>query len=339
MSELLSHYQQEFAESRDVQPSDSAALFDAINAERNETILVSLLRAWNRKGIAEEELFEFAVVMRRRMKRIQTRHTNFIDMVGTGGSSAKSFNVSTAAAFVVAGAGVPVAKHGNRAATSNSGSADVLAQLGIEVDIDPEHAQRHLDEFGLCFMFAPRFHSLSPVLARARRSLGEATIFNNLGPLCNPASAPHHVIGVAKDAVFEVTARVLARLGTGRSWVVRGDEGLDEISITGKTHIADVNGGVTRTEITPGDFGIAPADGTLPQNCSADESARLIRGVLAGNLRDENAETLVLINAAAAIHVAGACSDLKTAFQMAKESIRSGAAMRKLEVIVAEASK
>lgn len=337
-TEVLDHYKQEFSEFRDVAAVDAEALFDAINTEKDEVRLSGILRAWNAKGTTEDELFHFASIMRRRMRRITARYANYVDMVGTGGSSAKTFNVSTAAAFVIAGAGVPVAKHGNRAATSASGSADVLARLGVEVDIDPEHAQRHLDEHGLCFLFAPRFHSLSPVLARARRSLGEPTIFNNLGPLCNPASAPHHVIGVANEAMFDTTARVLARLGTGRSWIVRGDNGLDEISITGKTQVAEVNGAITRSEVTSEDFGIPMAAGPVPENCSAEESEALIRGVLAGRLENENAEMLVLINAAAAVYIAGGCYDLHAAYEIARESLRSGRALKKLEALAAERS-
>src|SRR5205085_11522163 len=159
---------------------------DALLAETDEGLISDVLYEWESKNVTEDELFSLALILRKRMTRISTHHGRFVDAVGTGGSRAKTFNVSTAAAFVIAGAGVPVAKHGNRAATSNSGSADVLAELGIKADIEPLDAEKCLNKLGICFMFAPKFHSLSPVLAKVRRALDRPTIFNNLGPLCNP---------------------------------------------------------------------------------------------------------------------------------------------------------
>ena len=303
-------------------------------------MLADLLAAWNDKGTTEDELFVFASIMRDRMKRVNSRHETFVDVVGTGGSKAKTFNVSTAAAFVIAGAGVPVAKHGNRAATSNSGSADVLSLLGIEFDIEPDAAERHINEHGICFMFAPRFHSLSTALGNARRSLGRPTIFNNLGPLCNPASAPHQVIGVWNKDLVEKTANVLARLGTGRSWIVHSENGLDEIGLSGKTFVAEINGGgVKQFEIDAGDFGVDGVSGDLPSGCSAEESAELIRQIFENKLSESDAEKLVLINAAAAIYVAGQASDLIEGYKLAEESIRSGAAREKLNKLVTETTK
>ncbi|MEP6946574.1 MAG: anthranilate phosphoribosyltransferase [Acidobacteriota bacterium] len=340
VQEILQHYLHEFRAGREVASVDSEPLFDAMITERDERPISDVLAAWNKKGISEDELFEFASIMRKRMRRIYPGHKNHVDMVGTGGSRAKTFNVSTAAAFVIAGAGTPVAKHGNRAATSNSGSSDVLALLGIEVDIDPKRSERHLNEYGLSFLFAPRFHSLSATLASARRSLGEPTIFNNLGPLCNPASAPHHIIGVAGVEQFERTANVLARLGTERSWVVRGEDGLDEISLAGMTQIAEVTGHqVERLEIGVEDFGLRAVSNTIPANCSARESEQLIRGVLSNQISGGNAEKLVLINAAAALHVAGSGLDLRQSFELAESSIRSGAAIAKLKILASETTK
>lgn len=334
---ILQHYSNEFRTGRDVAPSDAERLFDSIIAEMDEKQLTGLLSAWNKKGVTEDELFAFAIIMRDRMKRISTHHAKYIDTVGTGGSKAKTFNVSTAAAFVIAGAGTVVAKHGNRAATSNSGSSDVLALLGIEVDIDPEHTERHLNEYGLSFLFAPRFHRLTFALANARRSLGEPTIFNNLGPLCNPASAPHHIIGVAAEDQFERTSKVLARLGTERSWIVRAKNGLDEIALSGTTFVAEIAGsGIKQFEITAADFGIKVRSGEVPSNCNANESETLIRSILGNGLKDENAETLVLINAAAAIYVADSGTGLSEAYDLAKDSVRSGAAAAKLNALAAE---
>lgn len=335
--ELLKHQIEEFANGRDVPAANAESLFDALIGSSDQDLVARTLSAWNDKGVAEDELFAFASLMRKRMKRIETGHGATVDIVGTGGSEAKSFNVSTAAAFVVAGAGVKVAKHGNRAATSSSGSSDVLSALGIDVDVEPSVAEAHLNEYGICFMFAPRFHSLSPTLAAARRSVGRPTIFNNLGPLCNPASAPHHVIGVWDKNLVDKTANMLARLSSGRSWVVNGYGGLDEIALNGTTAAAEINGGkVSRFEISASDFGVESSGEGLPANCTADESASLIRAVLSNDMNDFDVEKLVLINAAAAIYVAGKAADLPEAYNIASASVRSGSALAKLKQIAGE---
>lgn len=329
---ILDHYLNEFRSGRDVLFGDAECLFDALISGASETILSSILSAWNEKGTTEDELFYFTTIMRRRMKRVDSRHASFVDIVGTGGTSAKTFNVSTAAAFVIAGAGLPVAKHGNRAATSKSGSSDVLSLLGIDVDIDAEISEKNLNEGGLCFMFAPRFHSLSPTLANARRKVRKPTIFNNLGPLCNPASAPHQVIGVWDEKLLESTANVLARLGASHSWVVHAHNGLDEIALEGTTTVAAVKDGkVSRISISAENFGIFDIEGAIPSNCSAKASAELIEEIINGKRRNEAAETLVIINAAAAIFVAGQAKNLSGAFETAEASIRSGQAREKLK--------
>lgn len=331
---ILEHFEDEFSSGHDVVGAEAETLLDALIESENESLIAGVLSAWNNKGTTEDELFEFATLMRARMKRIASRHERFVDTVGTGGSLEKTFNVSTAAAFVIAGAGLAVAKHGNRAATSRSGSSDVLATLGVEIDIDQAQTERHLNDNGLCFMFAPRFHSLSPTLAAARRLVGRPTIFNNLGPLCNPASAPHHVIGVWTSDWLERTANVLLRLGAQRSWVVNGENGLDEISLVGKTHIVEVADGKTeRFEISAADFEVYTLGKDIPPRCSAEVSAGVIRNILNNELKGRDAERLVLINAAAAIFVAGHALELSEAFLQAQESIRSGAALAKLQTM------
>ena len=328
---ILDHYLEEFQLGTDIIADEAETLFDALISSGNQSLIGEVLSAWNEKAISEDELFAFASLMRGRMKRINSRYDTFVDTVGTGGSVSKTFNVSTAAAFVIAGSGLPVAKHGNRAATSSSGSADVLSELGIDVDVDPLIAEQQLNEHGLCFMFAPRFHSLSPTLAGARRSLGRPTIFNNLSPLCNPASVPHHVIGVWDKHLLESTANVLLRLGAKRSWVVYGENGLDEISLKGTTLVAEVRGGkVNVFEITAADFDVFTLGNDLPSKCSSDESAKMIGAVLDNKVEDRDAERLVLINAAAAIHIAGNAGSLPEAYEIAKDSIRSGSALNKL---------
>jgi anthranilate phosphoribosyltransferase len=256
-----------------------------------------------------------------------------VDIVGTGGSKVKTFNVSTAAAFVVAGAGIPVAKHGNRAATSTSGSADVLSTLGIDVDVEPAVAEENLAKHGICFMFAPRHHALSPTLARTRKRVGAPTIFNSIGPLCNPANAGYQLIGVADEKLRMTMARVLFRLGTEHSWIVNNIGSLDEIGLKGVTKVVDVDGeGVRTIEVAAMDFGI-DGEGDIPLDLSALESASLIIDVLDNEQKGSAAERLVLVNAAAAIHIAGRSPGLRGAYSIAEESVRSCAAFEKLTAL------
>lgn len=340
ISDILQHYSKAFRGGTELAPADHESFFDAMIAETDEQILSDILLAWVEKGHTANELAGLAAVMRSRMKKISPIDPATVDIVGTGGSKAKTFNVSTAAAFVIAGAGVSVAKHGNRAATSNSGSADVLSKLGININVSPDTAEKCLKDIGICFMFAPRFHSLSPTLAKARRSLGQPTIFNNLGPLCNPASAPHQVIGVWNKDLVEKTANVLARIGTAKSWIVHNENGLDEIGLSGNTHVAEVSGNdINHFEITAKDFGVNQVSGDLLSGCSADESSSLIQEILGNQREQHDAEKLVLINAAAAIYIAGNAATLPEAFELAENSIRSGQALEKLNKLVAETTK
>lgn len=331
---ILEHYLEEFQIGLDLEPAEAETLFDALIESQDQQQVADVLAAWNEKGVSEGELFAMANLMRSRMKRIESRHETYVDIVGTGGGATKSFNVSTAAAFVIAATGLPVAKHGNRAATSNSGSSDVLAKLGIDVDLHPSESERNLNDHGLCFMFAPRFHSLSPTLAAARRSLGRPTIFNNLGPLCNPASTPHAVIGVCDKHMLETTANVLRRLGAKRSWVVYGQGGLDEIAIKGSTLVAEVDDdGVDVFEISAADFEVFTLGKDIPSQCDPERSAAMISSVLTGEQKERDPERLVLINAAAALYAAGRASSLADAYKQAEESVRKGLAGEKLNTI------
>ena len=331
---ILHYYVEEFRTGRDLACGDAETFFDCLIAETNEELIAHVLTGWEAKGTTEDELFALASILRSRMKRIKPLQQCVIDIVGTGGSRAKTFNVSTAAAFVVAGAGVSVAKHGNRAATSSSGSADVLGLLGVNADVVPHVAEQCLNEHGICFMFAPRFHSLSPTLAKVRREFGRPTIFNNLGPLCNPAGASHQLIGVWGHDVLEKTANVLQRLGTKGSWIVHAENGLDEIALHGETHTRAIQDGqLISRRISADDFGISADSTELPQNLSAAESASLIRDILENKRKGENVEKLVLMNASAAIFVAGKADSLIAAVSMAEESVRSSSAMAKLTTL------
>lgn len=290
------------------------------------------------KGETVEELAGLASAMRARAVRINSRHEVFIDTAGTGSSRAKTFNVSTAAAFVIAGAGLPVAKHGSRAATSRSGSADVLAALGVGVGAPPEVSEACLNEIGVCFMFAPLYHGATARVAGVRRELGVHTTFNLLGPLTNPACAPRQIIGVWHAALVEPLARTLAALGTERAWVVHGRDGLDEVTLADRTKVAEVSDReVSLFDVAPEDFGLERASLEHLRGGDADANARIIREILTGERRDAG-RALVIANAAAAIFVGGLADDLKEAARLAGQSIDSGSANAKLERLI-QASK
>ena len=320
---------------QDLTQAEAAALLELIMAEGiGDAQIAAALIALAAKGETEEELAGFAETMRARCARINSaRHTNHIDTCGTGGSRAKTFNVSTAAAFVVSAAGVPVAKHGNVGVTTKAGSADVLRELGVKIDLAPDRVAGCFDEIGLCFMFAPLHHAATKRVAQVRRELGVRTIFNLLGPLTNPAGAPFQIAGVSDAAACEKVARALTRLGTRRAWVVRGADGLDEITLTDKTVIHEAGpGGVRRFELAPEDFGLRRASVETLRGGSAEENAHIIRAVLTGQ-RQDAARDLVVINAAAALYVAGASAALSSAAEMAAQIIETGAALQKLEAL------
>lgn len=319
---------------------EAARLLDGLlDGDATEGQIAALLIALKQKGETVEELAGLAEGMRARAVRINSRHTRFIDTAGTGSSCAKTFNVSTAAAFVIAGAGLPVAKHGNRAASSRCGSADVLAALGVNVSAAPEVSEGCLNEIGICFMFAPLYHGATARVAGIRRQLGVQTTFNLLGPLTNPAGAPRQLIGVSGLEFMKPVAEALALLGTERAWVVHGADGLDEITIADKTFVAEARDGEVKTfEIGPKAFGaeLATLDGL--GGGDAEGNAVIIRDVLSGARRDA-ARTLVVTNAAAALHVGGVVDDLLAAAQLAEHSIDSGAAYRMLEQLISRTNE
>jgi anthranilate phosphoribosyltransferase len=305
-----------------------------LDGSATDAQIAATLIALKRKGETVEELAGLAEGMRERATRITSKHELFIDTAGTGSSAAKTFNVSTAAAFVIAAAGLPVAKHGNRAASSKCGSADVLGALGVNVSASPEVSEKCLEEIGICFMFAPLYHGATARVAGIRRELGVRTTFNLLGPLTNPAGAPRQIIGVWNRDLLEPLAQTLALLGTERAWVVHGEDGLDEVTISGRTFGAETAGGDVRSfEISPGDFGVRsePLDGL--QCLDAQSSAAMIRAVLSGERRD-GARSLVIMNAAAALIVGGREMDFREAAKKAEATIEGGVALRKLEELV-----
>jgi anthranilate phosphoribosyltransferase len=315
---------------------EAAQLLDGLlDSEATDAQIAAVLVALRLKGETVAELAGLAEGMRARSVRINSRHSLFIDTAGTGSSCAKTFNVSTAAAFVIAGAGLPVAKHGNRAASSRCGSADVLAALGVNVSTPPEVSENCLNEIGICFMFAPLYHGATARVAGIRRELGLQTTFNLLGPLTNPAGAPRQVIGVSDRQFVQPMARALALLGTERAWVVHGEDGLDEITIAGKTFVAEARDGeVKMFEIAPEAFGIEYAALEGLAGGDGEGNAIIVRDVLSGARRDQ-ARMLVVANAAAALHVGGLADDLRAAAQLSEQSIDSGDAYRMLEQLIA----
>jgi anthranilate phosphoribosyltransferase len=318
-----------------LQRHEATALLDSLlDGEATDAQIAAALVALAVKGETVDELAGMASAMRARAARIESRHNKFIDTAGTGSSHSKTFNVSTAAALVIAGAGLPVAKHGSRAATSRSGSADVLAALGVNVTAPAEVSTTCLNEIGICFMFAPLYHGATARVAGVRRELGVHTTFNLLGPLTNPAGAPRQIIGVWHRALVEPVAKTLAALGTEHAWVVHGSDGLDEVTLAGETLVAEAkNRDVRVFEITPADFGLDAALLDHLRGGDANENARIITSVLDGSRRDE-ARDLVLINAAAALFVGGEACDLQHGRVLAEQSIDSGAAAEKLKTLI-----
>jgi anthranilate phosphoribosyltransferase len=263
--------------------------------------------------------------MRRHMTPIRSRHAEVLDTCGTGGGGSKMFNVSTTAAIVAAAAGVPVAKHGNRSITSCSGSADVLAELGVNINANVAQVEACLDELGICFCFAPLMHPSMKHVAAVRKRLGIRTIFNMLGPLVNPAGASYQLLGAGRPELRPLLAGAIARLGTKRTLVVSGDDGLGDVTLAGITSVTEVAAVGTR-EFTwrPEDFGL---DRSSLESLSVDgpqASAAIIRGVLAGQRGP--ARDIVVLNAAAGLDAAGRGTDPKSAASVAAQAIDSGAA-------------
>jgi anthranilate phosphoribosyltransferase len=309
----------------------SEVLAEIMHGEASEMEIAAFLIALRTKGETVEELAGLARTMRELAAHVPSARDDLLDTAGTGGGR-RTFNVSTTAALVAAGAGCAVAKHGNRSATSSSGSADLLEALGARIDLAPDGVGACIEEAGFGFMFAPAHHQATRFVVPVRRELAVRTIFNLLGPLTNPAGATRQLIGVADPSFLETIAGALARLGVGRALVVSGEDGLDEVSTSAPTRVIEVNGEeISSYTLTPQDVGIAPADPDDPMlgGGSPAENAEVARAVFAGEL---GARTdLVAINAGAAIYAAGAADTIAEGVQAAREALASGAAAEALE--------
>ncbi len=328
---------QKLIEGTDLSFNESTqVMHEVMTGEATNAQTGALLTALRIKGESVEELIAFATVMKNQCQQI-TPHVKgrLVDTCGTGGDKIKTFNVSTAAAFVIAGAGIPVAKHGNRAVTSKSGSADVLEKLGLNLNMTPEAVQGAIEKVGIGFMFAQAFHPAMKYAAQPRKEIGIRTVFNILGPLTNPANARGQLLGVYDPKLTVPIANVLNKLGCEEAMVVHGLDGLDEISTMGKTRIAMLKKGeVLEFEASPDLFGVKQAHADDLKVFSAEESAQNIYQILKGkSLSDPKAE-MVLVNSAAGIIVGGKAENFEEAMQLAKESIVSGAAYGKLEALI-----
>ncbi len=324
----------ELALRHDLMPDVARTAMEAIMAGTATPAQIgAFLMGLRLKGETADEIAALASVMREKALRVETSRTPLIDTCGTGGDGSGTFNISTTVAFVVAGAGAAVAKHGNRSVSSRCGSADVLAALGVDIEMNAEQAGRCLDEVGIAFLFAPLFHQATQHVVGPRKELGLRTVFNVLGPLTNPARAPHQLVGVFDPALTETLANVLGQLGSKRAVVVSGLEGLDEISLAGPTRVSEWDGAaVTTREVTPEELGFTPVGADAIAGGEADENAMVTQEVLAGE--SGPAREIVLLNAAAALWAAELVPDWKAGVTLARETLDSGAAQKKLEALV-----
>jgi anthranilate phosphoribosyltransferase len=303
----------------------SAAVEAVMQGRCSEPEMAMLLTALRAKGETVDEVVGAALAMRRHMTPIRTRRSDVVDTCGTGGDRSGTFNISTAAALVAAAAGAPVAKHGNRGFSSQSGSADVLAQLGVNVEAGVACVEACLDELGICFCFAPLLHASMKHVAPVRKKLGVPTIFNVLGPLANPAGAPFQLIGVGRAELRPLLAQALTLLGARRALVVHGEDGLDEVTLSGVTHVSEATpGGVRDFTWTPEDFGLSTADRQTMLVDDPTASANMIREILAG--RPGPPRDVVVLNAAAALWTAGKAASPAECARLAAAAIDSGAA-------------
>lgn len=313
---------------------EAAHAFDRMmSGEATPSQMGGLLMALRVRGETVDEITGAVTAMRAKMLKVSAP-ANAVDVVGTGGDASGSYNISTCAAFIVAGAGIPVAKHGNRALSSKSGAADVLMSLGVNIDLTPADVGRCISDAGIGFMFAPAHHPAMKNVGPTRVELGTRTIFNLLGPLSNPANVKRQLVGVFSRQWIEPLALVLKNLGSDSAWVVHGSDGLDEITTSGPTAVAALENGKVRTfEISPADIGIVPTKAEALRGGDADHNAAALKDVL--NDKPSAYRDVAVINAAAALVVAGAAKTLQDGAELARKALSSGAARAKLDRLIA----
>lgn len=300
-----------------------------------DTQIAAFMAALATKGETNQELAGAAQAMRKHAVRIQVNDSTVIDTCGTGGDGMNTFNISTTTAFVVAGCGVTVAKHGNRSVSSKCGSADVLEGLGVNLDVDPEVVEEAIGEVGIGFLFAPKYHGAMRFAAPARQQTGIRSIFNMLGPLTNPAAANCQILGVYAPELTEMFAHALNALGVKRAFVVHGHDGLDEISVCAPTRVSELNDGAVKTyDITPEEFFGESAEPEDLLGGDVNENVTITRNILSGNEKGPK-RNIVLLNSAAGLVAAGKAETLKQGIALAEESIDSGKALEKLNALSA----
>jgi anthranilate phosphoribosyltransferase len=311
----------------------SQMITDIFSGDITDAQIGAMMAALATKGETFEELAGAARAMRRKALRIQTSAATVVDTCGTGGDGARTFNISTTTAFVVAACGVTVAKHGNRSVSSRCGSADLLEALGVKLDTDPEIVEEAVQEIGIGFLFAPLYHSAMKYAAKARKEVGLRSIFNMLGPLTNPAGANCQLLGVYAPELTEMFAHALQLLGAKRSLVVHGHDGLDEISVCAPTRVSELKDGLIRTyDIYPETFFGQPAEPDNLLGGYPEENAQITRNILNGEKGPKR--NVVLINAAAALMAAGLAKDIEEGIRRAETAIDEGAATRKMEALI-----
>lgn len=310
-----------------------AVMQEIMDGQATPAQIAAYLTALRMKGETADEITGSARAMRAKAVRIRPTDPLVVDTCGTGGDGGTTFNVSTTVAFVVAGAGITVAKHGNRAVSSRSGSADVLTRLGVRIDLPPEQVEACVNEIGIGFLFAPTFHGAMKHAVGPRREIGVRTIFNLLGPLTNPAGATVQIVGVYEESLCDLMANVLMRLGVRHCYVVHGMDGLDEITLTDRTRVCEGKAGrLTSYVVEPRDFGFPRARPKDLAGGDAEENARIIRDILSG--REGPRLQLVQLNAAPALVACGKAATLQDGVALAQTIVRSGAAMDKLERLI-----
>ena len=313
------------------EPEMALCMSDIMEGKATDSQIGAVLTALRIKGETVEEITGAARMMRKMATTIKAPE-GVLDTCGTGGDMSHTFNISTTTAFVVAGAGTPVAKHGNRSVSSQSGSADVLESLGVKIDLPPDKVEKCLFETGFGFLFAPLFHPAMKYAIGPRREMGIRTIFNILGPITNPAGAKRQILGVFAGKLTDTLAQVLGNLGAVDAIVVHGEDGLDEVSLSGKTKVARFRDGkVENFQIEPEDFGIWRSDIDSIRGGNKEENAAITLSVLRGEKGPKR--DIILMNSAVALIAAGKSTDFKTAFSMAAASIDSGMALKKLEEV------
>lgn len=320
-------------EGRPVDRTEAQAAMAAImSGECTPAQIGAFLVALRMRGETVEQISGFAEAMRANCVRITTKHPDVVDTCGTGGDRLDTFNISTAAAIVTAAAGVPVAKHGNRSVSSQCGSADVLAELGVRIDLEPDEVAHCVDELGIGFLFAPSLHPAMKHAIGPRRELGLRTVFNILGPLTNPAGAKRQLLGVFQASLTRVLAETLRDLGSTHALVVHGLDGMDELSTLGPTLVSELREGTVRTyELRPEQFGLRRAE---PEEIEGGDPARSAQILLAAISGEEGApRDIVLYNAGAAIYVGGRAESISAGIEAARAAIDSGAARAKLDAL------